>query len=151
MGSFDSRPESVHVSVDDDEDEGDDEVEDQPDVNHLDVGRRGQALGHADEQSRDDEEHCHVRGDEALEEELLEVVGHVADDVDDQGRQEGGQDDAQQPPLDRHLVFKIQEKETNQNQIKRSKDANKRRLSNTSTATLPSFSFSTITIFLIVN
>ena len=39
MGSFDSRPESVHVSVDDDEDEGDDEVEDQPDVDHLDVSR----------------------------------------------------------------------------------------------------------------
>ena len=42
-----------------------------------------------------------------LKEELLEVVGHMADDVDDQGWQEGGQDDAQQPPLDRHLVFKI--------------------------------------------
>ena len=39
MGSFDLRPESVHVSVDDDEDEGDDEVEDQPDVDHLDVSR----------------------------------------------------------------------------------------------------------------
>ena len=39
MGSFDSRSESVHVSVDDDEDEGDDEVEDQPDVDHLDVSR----------------------------------------------------------------------------------------------------------------
>ena len=35
---FNSRPEGVHVGVDDDEDEGDDEVEDQPDVHHLDVG-----------------------------------------------------------------------------------------------------------------
>ena len=45
-----------------------------------------------------------------LKEELLEVVGHMADDVDDQGWQEGGQDDAQQPPLDRHLVVNIAEK-----------------------------------------
>ena len=34
----------------------------------------------------------------------------MADDVDDQGWQEGGQDDAQQPPLDRHLVVNIAEK-----------------------------------------
>ena len=35
---FNSRAKGVHVCVDDDEDEGDDEVEDQPDVDHLDVG-----------------------------------------------------------------------------------------------------------------
>ena len=35
---FNSRAKRVHVCVDDDEDEGDDEVEDQPDVHHLDVG-----------------------------------------------------------------------------------------------------------------
>ena len=107
---FISLSQRLNVCLHDDVNEWFEQVEDQPDVNHLDVGRRGQALGHADEQSRDDEEHCHVRGDEALEEELLEVVGHVADDVDDQGRQEGGQDDAQQPPLDCHLVFKIAKK-----------------------------------------
>ena len=43
---FDSRPESVHICVDDDEDEGDDEVEDQPDVDHLDVGRCRKTLVH---------------------------------------------------------------------------------------------------------
>ena len=36
--TFNSRAKGVHVCVDDDEDEGDDEVEDQPDVDHLDVG-----------------------------------------------------------------------------------------------------------------
>ena len=40
------RPKGVHVCVDDDEDEGDDEVEDQPDIDHLDVSRRGEALVH---------------------------------------------------------------------------------------------------------
>ena len=36
------RPESVHEGVDDDEKEGHDEVEDEPDVDHLDIGRVGQ-------------------------------------------------------------------------------------------------------------
>ena len=31
-------PEGLHVGVDDDEDEGDEEVEEQPDVDHLQVG-----------------------------------------------------------------------------------------------------------------
>ena len=43
---FDSRSESVHVCVDDDKNEGDDEVENQPDIDHLDVSRRGEALVH---------------------------------------------------------------------------------------------------------
>ena len=36
----------VHVCVDDDEREGDDEVEDEPDVDHLDVGRVRQVRVH---------------------------------------------------------------------------------------------------------
>ena len=32
------RPEGLHEGVDDDEDEGDKEVEEEPDVNHLQVG-----------------------------------------------------------------------------------------------------------------
>ena len=39
----------------------------------------------------------------------------MADDVDDQGWQEGGQDDAQQPPLDRHLVVNVAEKSQKKN------------------------------------
>ena len=102
-----SLPQRLDVSLHDDVNEGFEQVEDQPDVNHLDVRRRGQAFADADEQGRDDEEHGDVGRDEPLEKELLEVVGHVAHDVDYKSRQEGGQDDAQQPPLDRHLVFKI--------------------------------------------
>ena len=34
----DERPEGLHVCVDDDEDEGDEEVEEQPDIDHLQVG-----------------------------------------------------------------------------------------------------------------
>ena len=36
------RPECVHESVDDNEKEGHDEVEDEPDVDHLDIGGVGQ-------------------------------------------------------------------------------------------------------------
>ena len=56
-----------------------------------------------DEEGGDDKEHSHVGGDEPLEEELLEVVGHVAHNVDDQRRQKRGEHDAQQPPLNCHL------------------------------------------------
>ena len=40
------RPKGVHVCVDDDEDEGNDEVEDQPDVHHLDVSCHWQVRVH---------------------------------------------------------------------------------------------------------
>ena len=39
-----SRPESVHVGVDDHQDKGHNEVEDQPNVDHLDIGSGWQAL-----------------------------------------------------------------------------------------------------------
>ena len=38
------RPERVHVGVDQDLDEGEQQVEDQPDVNHFDVGRFRQVV-----------------------------------------------------------------------------------------------------------
>ena len=43
---FNSRAKGVHVCVDDDEDEGDDEVEDQPDIHHLDVSGHWQVRVH---------------------------------------------------------------------------------------------------------
>ena len=46
MSIFRGTPESLHESVDDDEDEGDEEVEEKPDVNHLQVRGVGQAIIH---------------------------------------------------------------------------------------------------------
>ena len=43
---FNSRPQSVHVGVNDDEDKGNDKIEDQPDVDHLDVRSCRKALVH---------------------------------------------------------------------------------------------------------
>ena len=39
MLEINSRPKCVHVCVNNDQHEGDDQVEDQPDVHHLDVRR----------------------------------------------------------------------------------------------------------------
>ena len=44
--------------------------------------------------------HCHIQGHDALKEKLLEVVGHVPYHIEDDGGDEGGQDDAEQLPLD---------------------------------------------------
>ena len=43
------RPEGVHVGVDQDLDEREQQVEDQPDVDHFDVGRFRQVVRHIDE------------------------------------------------------------------------------------------------------
>ena len=43
---FNSRSQSVHVGVNDDEDKGNDKIEDQPDVDHLDVRSCRKALVH---------------------------------------------------------------------------------------------------------
>ena len=50
-------PEGVHVGVDQDLDEGQQEVEDQPDVDHLDVGRFRQVVGDIDEHGSQ-HQHC---------------------------------------------------------------------------------------------
>ena len=42
------QPQRLHEGVDDDEDEGDEKVEEKPDVNHLKVGGVRQAVIHLD-------------------------------------------------------------------------------------------------------
>ena len=46
---YENSPESVHVCVDENLNERKEKVEDEPDVNHLDVGRLWQVVGHIDE------------------------------------------------------------------------------------------------------
>ena len=41
-------PQAVHVGVEEDQDEGQEEVEDEPDVDHLDIGSGGKVITHAD-------------------------------------------------------------------------------------------------------
>ena len=51
-----------------------DQVEEQPDIDHLDVGGLRQVLADADEHRGEDQHHCHVQRNHRLKEELLEVV-----------------------------------------------------------------------------
>ena len=54
--------------------EGLDQVEQQPDVDHLDVGGLRQVLADADEHRGEDQHHRHVQRYHCFKEELLEVV-----------------------------------------------------------------------------
>ena len=73
---------ALDVGLHDDVQEGLEEVEDEPDIDHLDVSGVWEAGGDADEQGGQHQHHRHIQRHQALEEKLLEVVGHVADDVE---------------------------------------------------------------------
>ena len=77
--------------------------ENKPDIDHLDVGCRGQRLGDADKQSGQDQECGQVHCDHRLEEERLEEVGGVHDEQDEDGREVGGQDLVDNPPVHHKL------------------------------------------------
>ena len=64
----------VHVGRREDVVEGLDEVEEQPDVDHLDVSGLGQTLTDTDEHGGQHQHHCHVQRDHCLEKEFLEVI-----------------------------------------------------------------------------
>ena len=83
--------------------ERDHQIEDQPHIHHLDVRRLGKVLRDRDEHGRQDEQHRQVDRDDGLEEEGLEVVGHVRDDDEEQGGDVNSEDGAQQPP-DEELI-----------------------------------------------
>ncbi len=92
------QPQVVHVGVKDDLSEGDDEGEEQPGVNHLDVSSGRQSVGDADEECCQHKQRGQVDCDNGLEEEGLKVVGGEADDAEqggwDIGGQQGGKDPA---------------------------------------------------------
>ena len=83
--------------------EWDHQVEDQPHIHHLDVRCLGKILGHGDEHGGQDKHHGQVHRDDGLEEEGLEVVGHVRDDDEEQGGDVNSEDGAQQPPDEESL------------------------------------------------
>ena len=85
----------------------DHQVEDQPHVHHLDVRCLGKILGHGDEHGGQDEHHGQVDRDDGLEEEGLEVVGHVRDDDEQQGGDVHSEDRAQQSPGENLSCFRI--------------------------------------------
>ena len=87
--------EVVHVGRHQDVVERLDQVEEQPDVDHLDVGGLGQVVADVDEHGGEHQHGGDVDGDHGLKEELLEVVGRVTDDVQDDSWCKHSQDYAQ--------------------------------------------------------
>ena len=79
--------------------------ENKPHIDHLDIGRRGKRLGDTDKQSGQDQECGQVHCDHRLEEERFEKVGGVHNEQDEDGREVGGQDLVDDPPV--HHKLKI--------------------------------------------
>ena len=93
-----SRPKCVHVCVNNDQHKGDDQVEDQPNVNHLNVGGLWEVLRDGYEHGGKDQHHRQVDCYDSLEEEGFEVVGHVGDDDEEHGGDVDGKDSAKETP-----------------------------------------------------
>ena len=75
--------EIVHVGGHQDVIEGFDQVEEQPDVDHLDVSSLRQIVADIDEHGCEDQHCCDIDRYNRLKEELLEIVGRVADKIKD--------------------------------------------------------------------
>ena len=67
--------EVIHVGRHQDVIEGLDQVEEQPDVDHLDVGGLGKVVADTDEHCSENQHHCDIQRYHGFKEELLEVVG----------------------------------------------------------------------------
>ena len=73
--SFIVHLETVHVGCHQDVVEWLDQVEEQPDVDHLYVGRLGKIVADADEHRSEDQHHSNIQRYHSFKEELLEIVG----------------------------------------------------------------------------
>ena len=66
--------ETVHVRRHQDVVEWFDQVEKQPDVDHLDVGGLGKVVADTDEHRSENQHHRHIQRYHGFKEELLEIV-----------------------------------------------------------------------------
>ena len=73
--SFIVPSETVHVSRHQDVIEWLDQVEEQPDVDHFDVGGLGKVVADIDEHRSENQHRRHIQRYHGLKEELLEIVG----------------------------------------------------------------------------
>ena len=87
--------EVVHVGRHQDVVERLDQVEEQPDIDHLDVGSLRQVLADADEHRGEDQHHSDIQRYHGFKEELLEIVGGMTDNVQNYCWSKYSQDDAQ--------------------------------------------------------
>ena len=73
--SFIVHLETVHVRRHQDVVEWLDQVEEQPDVDHLDVGGLWKVVADVDKNCCENQHRRHIKRDHGFEEELLEIVG----------------------------------------------------------------------------
>ena len=98
LNTADIKPDIVNVAADTNIYEGNDKVEQQPDLYHLDVRSHGQAghhrYVHADQDQHDSDVHSYGR----LKVERFEIVRDVADDVEQNCWNVNSREDAEQAP-----------------------------------------------------
>ena len=87
--------ETVHVRCHQDVVEWLDQVEEQPDVDHLDVGGLWKVVADVDEHCSENQHRRHIQRDHGFKEELLEIVGGMTNNVENYCWSEYSQDDAQ--------------------------------------------------------
>ena len=61
-----SASQGLYVCLHDDVNKGLEQVEEEPDVDHLDIGSLGQIVADVDEHRCQDEHHCNIQGDDSL-------------------------------------------------------------------------------------
>ena len=66
--------EGLNVGLEKYVNEGFEEVEDEPSINHLDVGSLGEIVAYADKHRRKDEHDGNIEGDDGFKEEGFEVI-----------------------------------------------------------------------------
>ena len=76
-------PHVVNDASEQDINEGDGEVEEEPDVNHLDVGSDWKARNNGDKHTCEGQHHCEVDSDCGFKIKGFEVVGDVSNDVEE--------------------------------------------------------------------
>ena len=80
-----------NVGLKDDLNEGNCHGEDEPDVNHLDVGGLGKVVAHSDVHRHQDQHDGQVDSYDRLKVESLKVDGGVSHDVEENGGKKHGQ------------------------------------------------------------
>ena len=93
--SFIVHLETVHVRRRQDVVEGLDQVEEQPDVDHLDVGGLGEVVANVDEHRSENQHRRNIQRDHCFKEELLEIVGGMTNNVQNYCWSKYSQDNAQ--------------------------------------------------------
>ena len=94
--SFIVHLETVHVGRHQDVIEWLDQVEEQPDVDHLDVGGLGKVVADIDEHRSENQHRRNIQRDHGFKEELLKIVGGMTNNVQNYCWSKHSQDDAQQ-------------------------------------------------------